>query len=288
DLTTRTNIYGEVEKVAGHEKLMVLWPFFFDNHLEIGTENPQHQQILFPFYAYTRAPLRDSTTYFWPFGLTITDEREKKYHEVGAPWPLIVFARGEGKTANRVWPIFGHAHNASLRSDFILWPIYKYNRLTSSPLDRERTRIFFFLYSDVSEKNTDSGQQRRRRDFWPLYTHQKDFNGNSRLQILAPVEPVLSNNKSIERDYSHLWSIWRSENNPKEGRHSESLLWNLYRRDTGKETRKCSLLFGLFQYQSSPAGQETRLFYIPVSRTGKDTSKPNPEKPVAPAKTTGS
>ncbi|HEY5481264.1 MAG TPA: hypothetical protein VIL39_07275, partial [Verrucomicrobiae bacterium] len=61
-----------------------------------------------------------------------------------------------------------------------------------------------------------------------------------------------------------LWSLWRSENNPRAGATSQSLLWNLYRREATPAARKCSLLFGLFQYQSSSEGKDMRLFYIPL------------------------
>jgi hypothetical protein len=74
--------------------------------------------------------------------------------------------------------------------------------------------------------------------------------------------------KSIERDYSPLWSVWRSENNPRTGAASQSLLWNLYRHEATPDTKKCSLLFGLFQYHSSPEGKRVRLFYIPLGKTG--------------------
>jgi hypothetical protein len=84
--------------------------------------------------------------------------------------------------------------------------------------------------------------------------------------VLALSETFFPRHKSMERDYSPLWSVWRSEKNPRAGASSQSLLWNLYRRDATPDSRKCSLLFGLFQYQSSAAGKRMRLFYIPLSR----------------------
>jgi hypothetical protein len=200
-------------------------------------------------------------------GVTITDDRARKYHEVGAPWPLIVFARGEGKTTSRVWPFYSHAQNDSLESSFIMWPRFKYNAIHAKTLDRRRSRILFYLYSDTIEENKDTGDYRRRRDFWPFYTHQRKMDGSTRLQVLAPLEPFLPNAKSIERDYSPLWSIWRSEVNTRTEAHSQSLLWNLYRRETTPDSKKCSLLFGLFQYQSNPRGSRLRLFYIPLGHS---------------------
>jgi hypothetical protein len=265
DVTSQTNGFNEVKTIGGHDSFFALWPLFFNDRSGIGTPNPQWQQSSIPAYSLLRSPQRDSTTVIWPF-FNYVDEREKKYREWDAPWPFIVFARGEGKTTTRVWPFYSQAHNDTLESDFYLWPIYKCNRVRSAPLDRRRTRICFFLYSDLTEKNTETEAVLRRVDFWPFFTHRRDFNGNSRLQVVALMEPFLPTSKSIRRDYSPLWSVWRSEKNPRAGATSQSLLWNLYRHEATPAAKKCSLLFGLFQYQSSPEGSRMRLFYVPLSR----------------------
>jgi hypothetical protein len=275
--TTKTNQFGENEIVGGHDKDFVLWPFYVNSKLGVGTENPQTQRALLPLFSMQRSPLRDSSTYLWPLGFTYTDDREKKYREWDAPWPLIVFARGEGKTVNRVWPLFSQAASATLQSDFYLWPLYKYNRVRSEPLDRERTRILFFLYSDLAEKNTATGTALKRTDLWPLFTARRDHQGNERLQLLAPFEPLVPNNKGIERNYSRLWSVWRSEKNGKTGATSQSLLWNLYRNDTTPASKKRSLLFGMLQYKSGPEGNRWRLLYIPIGKTKKSVAgEPQP------------
>jgi len=277
DVTYRTNMWNEPQTVGGHDRFFVLWTFYFNSTSGIGTTNEVKEEALLPAYSVYRSPNRDSSTFFWPFGITHTVDRERKYNEWGTPWPLVVFTRGEGKYTSRVWPFYSDAHTDTLTSRWYLWPVYKYNRVHSDPLDRERTRILLYLYSDVSEKNTETGAEYRRRDFWPLFTSRKDLNGNTRLQILSILEPILPNNKSIERNYSPLWSLWRSEKNAHTKATSQSLLWNLYRRDSSPETKKCSLLFGLFQYQSSPEGTRWRVFYVPFGG-GKDKS----ERYVAP------
>jgi hypothetical protein len=266
DITARTNNFGETEIVGGHDKFFALWPIYLHNTLGLGTDNPQREFGVLPLYHSLRSPNRDTTGVLWPF-FTWIDEREKKYREWDGPWPLVVVARGEGKTTTRFFPLFSQARSTNLTSNFYLWPVYKYNRVHSGPLDRDRTRILFFLYSGVSEKNTETGQARERTDLWPLFSRRRDFNGNWRLQLLAPLEPVLPNSKSVERNWSPLWSLWRAEKNPRTGDASQSLLWNLYRRETSGPTRKCSLLFGLFQYQSGPETRRWRLFYIPLSKS---------------------
>jgi hypothetical protein len=268
-VTTRTNQYDDVEVVGGHDKLFVLWPLYIKNDLGLGTTNVQTQRLSLPFYSAQHSPSRDSTSYLWPVGFTYTEDRERQYREWAAPWPIVVFARGEGKTLNRVLPFYSRGKTHTLESESYLFPLYKHTRLQSEPLDRERTRILFWLYSDLAERNTATGTALLRTDLWPLFTARRDHNGNQRLQLFAPVEPILPANEAIERNYSPLWSIWRSESNAKTGAASQSLLWNLYRRDTTPSARKCSLLFGLFRYQSGPEGKRWRVFFVPLGAKAK-------------------
>ncbi len=278
EITSRINSLDEEEVIPGHDRFFAFWPIFLKNTAGIGTDNPAKQISVLPLFTSLRSPKRDSLTAPWPIGLTLTEDRERKYREVGAPWPLIVFARGEGKYTSRVWPFFSQASTTNLQSNFYLWPIYKYNQFRSPPLERERTRILFFLYSDIIEKNLETPDAKRRVDLWPLFTFRRDLDGKERLQILSILEPILPNNKSIERVYSPIWSLWRSEKNPKTDAASRSFLWNLYRCDRLQDVKKRSLLFGLFQYQSAPEGNQWRLFYFPIGTNNtKDASITNEE-----------
>jgi hypothetical protein len=266
EITTVTNGFNEVETVAGHDKFFAAWPFFFQNDIGIGTTNAEKQRLYLPIYAHTKSATRELTAYGFPLGFTKIENHELGYKEWGAPWPLVDFARGPGKTANRVWPLFGFVKTPTAESDFVAWPIYMVKKIHSEPLDRNRTRILFFLYSDTTEKNTVTGKARRRTAVWPLFTKNRELDGNERLQIFAPLEPLIPGNQSIERLYSPLWSIWRSEKNGKTGAYSESFLWNLYRRDETKERKKVTFLFGLFQYRKDESGKHLKLLCIPIGK----------------------
>jgi len=270
--TLVTNGFGEVSTNGGHDHSFVLWPLWLRQDNGTGTTNAEKFRASLPLFAYTRSTNVDLTTVIWPFFSWI-DNRGKKYHEWQAPWPFIVFARGDGKTTSRIFPLFQTSHNAELESDFYLWPIYTYRRTHSDPLDFQRTRWLFYLYVDIQEKSTQTGVSKRRLEMWPFFTWHRDFDGNERLQVLAPVEPVLPNNRGIERNWSPLWSLWRAENNPKSRATSHSLLWNLYRDETAPAHKKVSLLFGLFQYQYDGETKRTRLFYITVSKTKTPAAK---------------
>ena len=261
DITTTTNGFGDNVAVPGHDKSFILWPIHLRQQTGIGTDNPETLLAEIPFYLAMRSPQRDSTSVLWPF-FTWIDERGKKYHEWQGPWPFVIFTRGEGKTTSRIFPLFSQSHNAERESDSYLWPLYQHRQLRAAALELQRTQILIYLYASVMEKNTQTGTEKIRRDMWPFFTWRHDFNGNERLQILAPLEPAVPNNRGIERNWSPLWSLWRAENNAQTGATSQSLLWNLYRRDTDPAQKKISLMFGLFQYQSAGNASRTRWFYF--------------------------
>ena len=289
DVTWVTNGFGDAEIVGGHDKWFSLWPIYFNYATGIGTENPAKEIDVLPFYAQYRSPLRDTTSVLWPF-FNYIDDRGRKYREWEGPWPLVIFARGEGKTTSRILPLFSRQRSDTQMFDSYLWPVYKYKRLHAGSLDRQRWQVLYFLFSHVRERNAETGGRKTRTDFLPLFTYRRDYNGNTRLQILAPIEPVLPNNKSVERNWSPVWSLWRSEHNPTAHASSQSLLWNLFRREASPASKKCSLLFGIFQYESTTDARRLRLFFVPVFSSHKDAppaateTSPTPEMtPSTPA-----
>jgi hypothetical protein len=258
--TSRTNELGEAQVVGGYDRYFALWPFYLTSRSGLGTTNPAASLTIMPFYNRLRSVSRDETCYGWPIGVNLIDDRERNYVEHDFFWPFVVQSRGS-KTVDRYFPIYSRAHGSSLESDFYAWPIYKFNRLESGSLERRRTRILFFLYSDTVERDTDSKEFKRRVDFWPFYTFHRDIDGNRRWQALAVLEPFFPNNRSVPREYAQVWSFWREERNARSGEDSQSLLWNLFRRETRGSAKKFSLLFGLFQYESTTRGASWRVAY---------------------------
>jgi hypothetical protein len=262
-VTQRTNTLDEVEVVGGHHRWFAAWPLVFHQHSGIGTTQEVKFQAVLPFISRQRSAGRDSTTYLWPL-FTVTDDRDKGYREWDAPWPFVVFARGKGKQANRVWPLFSRASNTNLQSGFVLWPLYKYNGFRTASMERDRHRVAFFLFSHKNERQLETGATRQRTDLWPLYSASRGYDGSRRWQFLSVLDPIWPDNPSIRRNYSPLWSLWRYEENPKTGRASHSVLWNLFRWERGPEMKKGAFLFGLFQRESTPRGNRWRIFYLPT------------------------
>lgn len=266
EVTTQTNGFGDVSIVPGHDYSFYLWPFYFARNNGLGTTNAGTFRASLPFYAITRSPQYDATSVLWPL-FTSLDNRERQYHEWQGPWPFVIFARGQGKHTSRIWPLFSESHNDLKENDSYLWPIYTFSRTHADPLDQHRTRILFYLYSRLVVKNTETGKDRVRVDAWPFFVWHHDFDGNERLQVLAPLEPAVPDNPGIERNWSPLWSLWRAEYNPAKDARNESLLWNFYRRQTAPDYRKVSICFGLYQSEKRSAEKSVRLFFIPLIRS---------------------
>ena len=195
-LTFRTNSMNDVEAIGGYDKRFLLWPFYFNSRLGIGTTNPAASLTLIPFYSQTRSPERDESSYGFPLGFNAVYDREKGYVEHDFLWPLFVRAHGS-RTVTRYFPIYSRAYNNGLESDSYGFLIYKYNRLEAPPLDRHRSRVLFFLYSDTVERNTESHDFKRRVDFWPFYSYRRELDGNRRTQVFAILEPLFPNNRTI-------------------------------------------------------------------------------------------
>jgi hypothetical protein len=249
-----------------------------NKRLGIGTPEEDWQSTFLPFYYLRRSAHRDVTTALWPF-FSYTEDHEHGYREWGVPYPIIVIARGPGKNAARFWPIYGQASNDTIKTRFVLMPLYRSKEVTSENLHRLRWGICYFVYDQVDETNTDTGKTYKRRNLLPLFTYNKQMDGAEYLQIFAPLEPLLPTDDTLKRTLSPLWALWRTEKNANTGQRSDSLLWNLYRREKTPETKKTSFLMGLFQHESRDGEKSLRLFYLPKIKWGKsEEGKPSLEE----------
>lgn len=281
DPHTITDGFGDEVFVPGERISFAAWPFLLRKHAGIGGTNELRETSVLPLFSMTRSPARDATSIGWPF-FRYTDHKEKRFREWGFPWPFWGIARGEGKYMNRVWPFFSVAYNESIRSEWYGWPIWKRNTADVEGLFRQRTSVFFFLYNDLIERNPKTGAEMHRRDLWPFFQYRKQRDGRERLQVLALLEPLLPNNKSMERNWSPLWSLWRSEKHPETGRRSDSLLWNLWRREISDEERSNSYFFGLLRHRKTADGVDWSWF-DPIRRPRVEAH----EEPVKAAIETG-
>jgi len=102
----------------------------------------------------------------------------------------------------------------------------------------------------------------QRTDLGRLFTAKRDHDGNERLQLFAPWSAAAEQQEYRTKLFRHFGPSGVSEKNTKTGAACQSFLWNLYRRDTTPETRKCSLLFGLFSINPAWKGKRLRMLYV--------------------------
>ena len=246
---------------TGFDKWFAAWPLFRHERMGQGTDRAESMDALLPLYVIQRTAQQDMTSVGFPF-FYHRHVKSANYTERGAPWPFVVLGTGDGKSMQRFWPLYGIATNAALKKQFYLWPLLQTKSIDTDDLQRHQRRWLIAGYQSSDEFHPKTGATKSSRELWPLFTWRRDETGKERLQALALLEPILSGSKSIERNYSPLYSIWLHESDPNRMASSQSLLWNLYRREVEGEMRNVSLLFGLVQYKKTEERQSWKFFHL--------------------------
>jgi hypothetical protein len=263
-------LYGSSDKEGVYRKRFYLWPFFFSQDLNLDSDQPRSFRGFFPFYLRDEAPQVSSRTWLWPF-FSHVENRERGYEEINFPWPLLRRTDGEYKEGFRALPFYSNERTGDFRKRWIGWPVYKIEELNTEILDRKRTRVLFFIYSDLEEHLLEESRPRLRRvALWPLFTYERT-QGISHFYTLSLLEPFFPGNRGIERNWSPLWRIYQRKWDG-QGNEISTLLWNLY----WKERRGDDLaveLFPLFSYRRE-SEQKTELALLKgLLRLQRDTER---------------
>ena len=151
------------------------------------------------------------------FGLSATphEDREGRGPRVAAPSPLVQFSRGEGKSLNRVWPLFAHGKTPPWRATSILGRSRVSRVVASRSIGADSDSGRALLY--VVERNTSMGTIKERIDLWPLFVGRRDPKGNTRLQVFAPLEPLLPGIPQLSATIPAL-VLWRADATSRLGR----------------------------------------------------------------------
>jgi len=269
-VTTTTDDWGDEVLVPGHKDRFYIWPIVLQKDTGIGTDNPSKFFAVLPFYAQTRSPNRDHSIILWPF-FNWVDDREQKYKEWSMPYPIVDFARGEGKRTDRIFPFFSYATKGDAESDFILWPAWKRRHYETEAVAYERERLLFYLYSDIERQSKKTGDIDYRTDAFPLFTATIDPSGTYRVVMLSLFEPFFHGSVSVQRNWTPLCSLWTLEENKKDDFLKEAVFWNFYRHEKVVKQKKWSILFGMFQFvRDEDYGNYWRVFWSPDKRKAKE------------------
>jgi hypothetical protein len=250
-------LYGEEVKEGAFEKYFVLWPLILYQRTGLDGEEPEELRAFFPLYVARRSPKFDQTTVLWPL-FTHTDDRAKHYEQWDVVWPIVKYARGEGRQALFIFPLYMHDRKL-LRDEFlfreiryedlgVLFPLFVRQTEEVIGSRKVRHRILWYLYSDTEEEGRDGST--RRIDAWPFLRYDRDREGTVILQTLALLEAFLPRNEWIERNYSPLWALYTYRANPA-GESVRSFLWNLVRHEDTHAGRSIEVLGPVFAYRET-------------------------------------
>jgi len=285
--TIGKDLFGDPLVTPAGNSWFALWPLLAYQRVEGASTNARVQQPrlsmlaspfspardrityesfqALPFVSLLRSTDRDQSTYLWPL-FSRTEDRKKGFVEWGAPWPFIGWANGEGKTARRVWPLYGDIQAGKLRRNFLMWPLYTHQHIEDTAFERDRWRSLFILYDDNVVRSRETGEYRRETGIWPFFHWKHDPSGRERLRVFAVAENIVRNREAVERNYSPVWSAYRSERDPAKGSASQSVLWNFFRRDVSTNEVRTSCLFGMVQTTRKTEGdRHWRFLWLPNS-----------------------
>ena len=212
---------------------------------------------MIPFYSmYRVAKCAIPPPCVWPLGLTHTIDREKKYRRMG-----------RALAVGRVRPRRRQDHHPRLAifqpgAQPRLWKAIRISGRFTNTTASHPTRWTASAPASFSSfiRHGERKEHRDRqgipaRGFLAVLHPPPGFQRQRAPANPCLLEPILPDQREASSaTYRPLYSLWRSENNPRTGAASQSLLWNLYRRECTPASKKISLLFGLFQYQSDTEG----------------------------------
>ncbi|MBP1753207.1 MAG: hypothetical protein H6Q57_2043 [Geobacteraceae bacterium] len=269
-------LYGQSAKEGVYRKRFVIWPIFFDEEVDLDTDNPTRKLFILPLYASVESPNLSSRHYLWPFfGHSVN--RAKKSEEWDYFWPFFVTVKGENRTLDRYIPFYSADKRKDYTKHWYMWPLYSHEKLETESFGQERSRILYFLYSDNRETWNVDGKSRRKVAFWPLFLYKKDVREVKSFSFPAPVEPIVDG-EGIERHWAPLWRIyiqkWTDEGS------AASFLWNLYWHEhrkgdlaleffpvvsyrTEKQVTDFKLFKGLIRFQKRNGEKKLSFFWLP-------------------------
>jgi hypothetical protein len=272
-------LYGHSKKPGVYRKSMFAWPFWISQDLRLDTSDPLTTRYSFPFYLYSEAPSKSLRNIIWPF-FSYVDDRKNNYTEWNFPWPLFSFTKGKQRHGYKALPLISDMTTGSKRTRNYLWPLYRIEEKQFSTLSQTRSRVLFFLFTNLVEREKESERLELHRTlFWPLFGYRHE-EGVSHFYTLALLEPIFQYSDGITRNWSPLWRIYQQKWDD-QGNSVSSALWNIFWHERSQKglawelfpflsyrhepavLREWSILKGLIRVHNEGEKKRLHLFYLP-------------------------
>jgi hypothetical protein len=217
---------GDVERFR-----YVMWPFYISRERHFTRPEAEQQLILFPFYASTDSATKRSRSYIGPF-FTHTIDHKEDTETWGFPWPLWLSKRDlkTGKRIGlRITPFYEDTQLGNRRSQFVMWPAYRWATQETDSYRHTRSDVFLVVYRNIEEVQPEYHHQRHLYTLLPLY-RATDEDGAGEFSTLALLDALFPHNPTIKELYAPLWQLFRREHDDQQPPRW-SLLWDLISSD---------------------------------------------------------
>lgn len=228
-------VYGHTSRGREVETTFVAWPAYIRQDLHVGNEGQVTNRISWPLFSSIDGPDLESRSYgfllLFPLYTHTLDRRGDK-ETFGFPWPLWTFQRslksGEFRSL-RFAPFFQDRRTESLRSVFVLWPLYRHRTGSGEDAKYERSDFLLLLYRNQSESQGPG--ELHTRVLFPFWVSRNGPSGG-RVQVITLADGLLPKNDKIETLYAPLYRLYGSETAG--DRSSHDLLWKMWEWGGGK------------------------------------------------------
>jgi hypothetical protein len=266
--------YGYAEKEAEWLKRFVLWPFWTSVR-HTAPDRRGFGFVLFPLCGHARV---GTDTESWmvlpPF---FRFSRKGDHAECHAPWPVFQYASGDYEKLY-VWPVWGRKSKGPIDSWFFLWPVMRGERIVRSsytaqrflflPFVQHETRVAPPAARDPDEPAGEGETAGARPSYrylklWPLFNYRRrEQRMEFRLLALWPFK----NARSIERNYSPLWTLY--ERTANEAGKEDRFLWGLFRWRRDEAGNRAVTVFPLFSEKKTCDAETTKEWKILLGLAG--------------------
>lgn len=267
-------LYGHQEKEGEYSKYFALWPIFFSHKTDLDTDNPKRFTAVFPLFANSGSPEKDSMSFLWPL-FNYADDKRNNYKQWDIPWPIFHYGKGEELKSSRLFPFYGHKRKPDSKTGFFLWPIYTYSK---EILEDYEDTTYRFLLINKYRKKVWKGRFNDAKSvrIWPLFYYNRKKDGIMKFSFpeLIPVE-----DEGFERNWAPLFRLYEYNRDSRDNMESR-FLWGLYIHKKGdsresfevtflisyekEEEKVCfSILKGLFEYRRVEGVNSFKILYFP-------------------------
>lgn len=270
--------YGRAIHRDRWEKRFILWPFWTWAHYKYPRSSGKGY-ILFPLWGHFDLQDQESWLFLPPF---IRFSRGQRLNYTYCPWPFFQKSSGEIEKLY-LFPLWGRKIMKGMRSSFVLWPIFRKQRIDRGPVVVRRHIAMPFFYAEARVSRANPGEERRTVGrfvkVWPVLLYQRD--GDARYLRLLELWPF-RNIGPVERCYAPFWTLY-ARSAVGDAVDTE-VLWGLYRSsrrgtsrsrqvfpivewsrdDAGEGRREWAVLKGLVGYRREGTQRTLRVLYWPL------------------------